>query len=174
MTQQPHPPINDPRDSTRVDRDRRANPVGAYAAITGIVIFTIATFLSWVSTTDPEDPTSGSGYETDTVIPLLAYLGIGLAVALLYAISRARGRQHRGLSLVTMAVGIAAVGIALSYVFDAPGAFERGADLEAEAGPWIGLVGGIVWSIGAGLLAKEPEGDDDWHEARRVTGNSAL
>jgi hypothetical protein len=174
MTHPPLPPTNDPRDATRLDSSRRANPVGAYVAITGIVIFAIATFLSWVSTQDSANPESGSGYETDTVIPLLAYLGIGLAVALLYAISRARGRQHRGLSLVTMAVGIAAVGIALSYVFDAPGAFERGADLEAEAGPWVGLIGGIVWSVGAGLLAKEPEGDDDWHDARRAGNTAAL
>ncbi len=140
-------------------------------AITGIVIFTIATFIDWVSTSDADASTSGSGYETDTVIPLLAFLGLGLAVALLYAASRARGRQHRGLSLVTMAVGIAAVGIALSYVFDAPGAFERGSDLDTEAGAWIGLIGGIVWSIGAGLLAKEPEGDDDWHDAHRIDTN---
>ncbi|MCW2582862.1 MAG: hypothetical protein JWQ53_1652 [Klenkia sp.] len=171
MTTPASNPARPGRTDTHVVGDRRANPVGAYVAITGIVIFTIATFLDWVSTTDPETPTSGSGYETDTVVPLLAYLGLGLAVALLYAASRARGRQHRGLSLVTMAVGIAAVGIALSYVFDAPGAFERGADLETEAGAWVGLAGAVVWSIGAGLLAKEPEGDDDWHDAQRITGN---
>ena len=27
-----------------------------------------------------------------------------------------------------------------------------------------GLLGAIIWSVGAGLLAKEPEGDDDWHD----------
>ncbi len=167
----PTNPSQPRRDGDQVVSDRRANPIGAYVAITGIVIFTVATFIDWVSTTDSDAPTAGSGYETDTVVPLLAYLGLGLAVALLYAASRARGRQHRGLSLVTMAVGLAAVGIALSYVLDAPGAFERGADLNTEAGAWIGLVGGIVWSIGAGLLAKEPEGDDDWHDGQRVATN---
>jgi hypothetical protein len=148
------------RDRAVVDHERRANPMGAYVAAVGVVIFLIATFLDWVSN---DDDTSASGYETDTVIPLIAYLGIGLVVALLYALGRARGRQHRGLSLTAMAVGIAAVLLAVSYLVDAPGAFERGGELETEFGAWLGLLGGIVWSVGAGLLAKEPEGDDDWH-----------
>ncbi|MCW2536077.1 MAG: hypothetical protein JWQ26_1776 [Modestobacter sp.] len=139
--------------------DDRAKPTGAYVAIAGIVVFLIATFLDWVSTTG-EEPTSASGYEADTVIAFTAFIGVGLAVALLYALQRARRRQHRGLSLTTMAVGIAAVLLALAYVFDPPGAFERGADLETEFGAWVGLVGGILWSVGAGLLAKEIEGDD--------------
>ena len=141
--------------------------MGAYLATAGVVVFLIATFLDWVSTDDGSK--TGSGYETDTTIPLVAYLGLGLAAALLYALNRARGRQHRGLSLTTMAVGIAAVLVSLSYVFDAPGAFERGGDLSTEIGAWIGLLGGIIWSVGAGLLAKEPEGDDDWHGTERVT-----
>ena len=144
-----------------LEHSRRANPMGAHVATIGVVVFLIATFLDWVSTTG-EQSTSGSGYETDTTIPLVAFLGIGLVVALQYAVNRARGGQHRGLSLTAMAVGIAAVLLSLSYVFDAPGAFERGADLSTEIGAWIGLLGGIVWSVGAGLLAKEPEGDDDW------------
>lgn len=146
-----------------VEHERRANPMGAYVATAGVVVFLIATYLDWVST---EEDTSASGYETDTVIPLVAYLGLGLVVALFYALGRARGRQHRGLTLTAMAAGIAAVLLSLSYLFDVPGAFERGAELEAEIGVWIGLLGGIVWAVGAGLLAKEPEGDDDWHGAR--------
>jgi hypothetical protein len=141
------------------DRDDRAQPTGAYVAIAGIVVFLIATFLDWVSTTG-EEQTSASGYEADTVIAFTAFLGIGLAVALLYALQRARRSQHRGLTLTTMAVGIAAVLLSLGYVFDPPGAFERGADLTTEVGAWIGLVGGILWAVGAGLFAKEPEGDD--------------
>jgi hypothetical protein len=144
-----------------LEHDRRANTMGAHVATAGVVVFLIATFVKWVST-EGADSTSASGYETDTVIPLLAFLGIGLVVGLQYAANRARGRQHRGLSLTTMAVGIAAVLVSLSYVVDAPGAFERGGDLSTEIGAWIGLLGGIVWSVGAGLLAKEPEGDDDW------------
>jgi len=147
-----------------VARDRRANTTGAHVATAGVVVFLIATFLSWVST-EGADSTSGSGYETDTTIPLVAFLGVGLVVGLQYAATRARGRQHRGLSLTAMAVGIAAVLLSLSYVIDVPGAFERGADLNTEVGAWIGLVGGIIWSVGAGLLAKEPEGDDDWNDA---------
>ena len=153
-----------------VDHERRAHPTGAYVATAGVVVFLIATFLDWVST---EDGTSASGYETDTVIPLVAYLGLGLAVALFYALDRARGRQHRGLTLTAMAVGIAAVLLSLSYLFDVPGAFERGGELGTEMGAWIGLLGGIVWSVGAGLLAKEPEGDDDWHGERVSTDGGA-
>jgi drug/metabolite transporter (DMT)-like permease len=139
--------------------DDRAKPTGAYVAIAGIVVFLIATYLDWVSTTG-ENATSASGYEADTVIAFTAFLGVGLAAALLYALQRARRRQHRGLTLTTMAVGIAAVLLSLGYVFDPPGAFERGADLQTEIGAWIGLLGGIVWSVGSGLLAKETEGDD--------------
>jgi ABC-type Fe3+-siderophore transport system permease subunit len=148
-----------------VEHTRRANTMGAHVATAGVVVFLIATFLTWVST-EGADSTSASGYETDTVIPLLAFLGIGLVVGLQYAATRARGRQHRGLSLTTMAVGIAAVLLSLSYIIDVPGAFERGADLSTEIGAWIGLLGAIVWSVGAGLLAKEPEGDDDWTDHR--------
>ena len=152
-------------------RDRRANPVGAYVATAGVVVFSIATFLDWVSTHD--DTVSGTGYETDSTIPLLAFFGVGLAIALNYAVSRARGRQHRGLSLTAMAAGVAATGLALSYLLDAPGALERGGDYTAELGTWIALVGGLVWTVGAFLLAKEPEGDDDWSDDRTVTGHSA-
>ena len=148
-----------------VRRDHRANPLGAYVATAGVVVFLIATFLDWVSTNGDATAT-GSGYETDTVIPLLAFLGLGLAAALLYALNRARGRQHRGLSLVTMAVGVAATGISLGYVLDIPGAFERTADLSTEVGAFVGLVGAIIWTVGAFLLAKEPEGDDDWSVER--------
>jgi len=149
-----------------------ANPRGAYVATAGVVVFLIATYLDWVST-QGQDGTSASGYETDTTIPLVAYLGVGLVVGVLYALNRARGRQHRGLTLATLAVGIAAVGLALSYLVDAPGAFERGADLTTETGAWVGLVGGLVWSIGAALLAKEPEGDDDWTDNSIHVDNTA-
>ena len=151
--------------------DRRANPMGAYVATAGVVVFLIATFLDWVSTENGE--VTGSGYETDSTIPLVAYLGLGLAAALLYTLNRARGRQHRGLSLTTMAAGIAAAGLALSYLLDAPGALERGGDYSAEVGTWIALIGAIVWAVGAYLLAKEPEGDDDWHGTERVSGHTA-
>jgi hypothetical protein len=71
-----------------------------------------------------------------------------------------------------MAAGIAATGLALSYLLDAPGALERGGDYSAEVGTWIALIGAIVWAVGAFLLAKEPEGDDDWHGTERTTGRT--
>jgi hypothetical protein len=143
---------------------RRANPMGAYIAMAGIVLFTIAVFLDWlsadVSDATQGDSTSVSGYEADSLIPFVAYLGIGLAAALLYAMTRAHRRQHRGLSLTSMAVGIAATLLALSYLIDAPGLSGTGADISAEIGVWIALLGGLLWAAGSGLFAKEIEGDD--------------
>jgi peptidoglycan/LPS O-acetylase OafA/YrhL len=153
-----------------IRRDRRANPMGAYVATAGVVVFVIATFLDWVST---DSDVTGSGYETDTTIPLLAFLGLGLAAAVNYALDRARGRQHRGLSLTTMAVGVAATLVSLSYIIDEPGAFERGGELSVEFGAWVGLIGGLVWAVGAFLLAKEPEGDDDRADERAIAGHTA-
>jgi hypothetical protein len=146
--------------------------MGAYVATAGVVVFLIATFLDWASTEDGS--VTATGYETDTTIPLMAFLGLGLAAAVLYALNRARGRQHRGLSLTTMAAGIAAAGLALSYILDAPGALERGGDYSAEVGAFIGLVGAIVWAVGAFLLAKEPEGDDDWHGTEHRTAGQST
>jgi hypothetical protein len=79
-----------------VEHERRADPTGAHVATAGVVVLLIATLLDRVST---EDGTSASGYEADTVIPVVAHLGLGLAVAPLYAIGRTRGRQHRGQTL---------------------------------------------------------------------------
>lgn len=144
---------------------RRANPLGAYVAIAGIVLFTIAVFLDWLSVDGdgaaPADADrSVTGYETDALIPWIAYLGIGLAAALLYAMARATRRQHRGLTLTSMAVGIAATLLALSYLIDAPGVSEIGDDLSAEIGVYLALLGGLLWAAGSGLFAKEIEGDD--------------
>jgi len=134
---------------------RRANPMGAYVTTAGVALFTIATFLGWIQTDDK----SFSGYEADTVIPFTAYLGIGFAAALLYAAKRATRRQHRGLSLSSMAAGVAATGLALSYLFEVPGGAERKASFDTEFGVYLGLIGALVWALGSFLLAKEPEGD---------------
>jgi hypothetical protein len=37
----------------------------------------------------------------------------------------------------------------------------------------VGLVGAIVWTVGAFLLAKEPEGDDGWSTERLTAGHTA-
>lgn len=102
-----------------------------------------------------------SGYEADSLIPFIAYLGIGLAVALFVASGRAERGQHRGLTLTAMAVGIAAVLQTVATIIDIPGSVERGDDLSTEIGVYVALVGALVWAVGAGLLAKEVEGDPE-------------
>jgi ABC-type Fe3+-siderophore transport system permease subunit len=156
-------------------RARRANPMGLYVTLAGIALFTIAVFLDWLST-DAEDAAQGqsvSGYEGDSLIPFVAYLGIGLAAALLYAMTRAHRRQHRGLTLTSMAVGIAATLLALSYLIDAPGVSEGGRDLSPEIGVWLALIGGLVWAAGSGLFAKEIEGDDHVDDTAYGRGRAA-
>jgi ABC-type Fe3+-siderophore transport system permease subunit len=153
-------------------RTRRANPMGAYVAIGGIALFTIAVFLDWLSVDSGDTDRSVSGYEGDSLIPFVAYLGIGLAAALLYAMTRADRRQHRGLTLTSMAVGIAATLLALSYLIDVPGVSEGGDNLSAEIGVWLALVGGLLWAGGSALFAKETEGDDH-HDTTYDRGLSA-
>src|SRR5512144_2059085 len=84
----------------------RARSTGLAVAGIGIVIFNIAPFMNWVDRRGPVGPRTG--YETDSLVPFIAYLGIGLLLAMAYAMKRAFRGQHRGLTLVSMAVGIAA------------------------------------------------------------------
>ena len=58
-----------------------------------------------------------------------------------------------------MAAGVAAIGLALSYLFDTPGAAERGTGWDGEVGIYIGLLGALTWTVGSFMLANEPEGD---------------
>ena len=51
-------------------------------------------------------------------MPWVGFLGISLAIALLYATSRADRRQHRGLSLASMAVGPATLLLTIAFVLD--------------------------------------------------------
>ena len=158
-------------------RSRRASPMGAYVTLAGVALFTIAVFLDWLSTDIADaaqvEGRSVSGYETDPLIPFVAYLGIGLAAALLYAMSRAHRRQHRGLTLTSMAVGIAATLLALSYLIDAPGISEGGRDISPEIGVWLALIGGLLWAAGSGLFAKEIEGDDHLDDTAYGRGRAA-
>ena len=147
----------------------RANLTGMYVAIAGIVIFNLAVFLDWAT---PEGEDDGfSGYESDSLWPFAAYLGIGFAVALLYASRRAYRNQHRGLSLASMAVGTAVAIQCVAWLIDVPGAAERQSELGADIGTWLGLLGAVLWAAGSGLLAKEPEGDPE-HDRLRSRGTS--
>jgi hypothetical protein len=139
---------------------RRARPTGLAVAAAGILVFNIAPFMNWL---DPQgdDLNPRTGYESDSLVPFIAYLGIGLLVAMAYAGKRARRGQHRGLTLVSMATGIAATLWAIAYAFSPMGALERGDDLTAQIGIYVAILGAALWAVGSGLLAKEIEGDDD-------------
>jgi len=56
-----------------------------------------------------------------------------------------------GASLTSMAVGIAATLLALSYLIDAPGISEGGRDISPEIGVWLALLGGLLCAAGCGL-----------------------
>jgi hypothetical protein len=141
----------------RVEIERvRANCTGLYVAIAGVVIFNIAVFLEWATT----DNDGFSGYESDSLWPYAAYLGLGFAVAMLYAAKRAYRRQHRGLTLASMAVGLATVLQCIAWLIDIPGAAERNTG-DPSYGVWIGLLGALLWTIGSAIFAKEPEGDPE-------------
>ncbi|WP_127126533.1 hypothetical protein [Georgenia sp. SYP-B2076] len=138
---------------------RRAKTTGLATAAAGIVVFNISPFLNWVNPGGGADPRTG--YETDSLVPFIAYLGLGLLAALIYAGKRARRGQHRGLTLVSMAVGIAATIQCLAFALNPMGGLERGDDLSSDIGVYVGLIGALIWAIGSYLFAKEIEGDDE-------------
>ncbi len=144
--------------STRVT-PRRTRTTGLAVAGAGIVLFNIAPFLNWVDPGGDADPRTG--YETDSLVPFIAYLGLALLAAMAYAMKRAHRGQHRGLTLVSMAVGLAATLQCLAFSINPMGGLERGDNLQAQIGVWVGLLGAIVWAVGSGLLAREIEGDDN-------------
>jgi uncharacterized membrane protein YidH (DUF202 family) len=145
--------------STTPVRTRRAKPTGLAVAGAGIVLFNISPFLNWVDPEGGADPRTG--YEADSLVPFIAYLGLGLLVALVYAAQRARRGQHRGLTLVSMAVGVAATLQAVAFALNPMGGLERGDDLDPQIGVYLAIVAAAIWAIGSGLLAKEIEGDDE-------------
>lgn len=137
----------------------RAKSTGLAVAALGIIVFNVSPLLNWVNPEDDADPRTG--YETDSLIPFVAYLGIGLLVAMLYAGKRARRGQHRGLTLVSMAVGIAATIQSLAFAINPMGGLERGDDLATDIGVWVALAGAVVWALGSFMLAQQVEGDDE-------------
>lgn len=144
-------------DRVEVD-DRRAGKAGLAVAGLGIVIFNVAPFMNWVDPSGDADPRTG--YAADSLVPFIAYLGLGLLLAMVYAASRARRGQHRGLTLVSMAVGLAATIQCIAFALQPMGGLERGDDLSAQIGVYVGIIGAALWALGSGLLAKEIEGDD--------------
>ena len=153
--------------STTTTRDtRRAKTTGLAVAAVGIVVFNISPFLNWVNPDEGADPRTG--YETDSLVPFIAYLGLGLLVALFYAGKRARRGQHRGLTLVSMAVAVAAALQCLAFGLNPMGGLERGDNLAADLGVWVGFLGAAIWAVGSFLLAKEIEGDDEHVDAVRT------
>lgn len=152
--------MSTPNDRTATQHTRRAKSTGLAIAAAGIVVFNVSPLLNWVN---PEGDDPRTGYETDSLVPFIAYLGIGLLVAMVYAAKRARRGQHRGLTLVSMAVGIAATVQCLAFALNPMGGLERGDDLSTDIGVWVGVVGALVWAVGSFLLAKEIEGDDEHH-----------
>ena len=139
---------------------RRAATTGLAVTGAGVLLFNIAPFMNWV---DPEgDVNPRTGYESDSLVPFIAYLGIGLLVALVYAGKRARRGQHRGLTLASMATGIAATLWSIAYALNPMGTLERG-NASAQVGIFVAIIGAALWAVGSGLLAKEIEGDDRDH-----------
>lgn len=147
---------------THDDDNDRANPIGAYIAALGAIITLVSVWLGWVSLGEGESEAStASGYEADGVVPLMGYLAVGFAVALLYATVRADRRQHRGLSLASMAVGLASLLWAVSYLIDPISTIQLADNVTTEIGVWIAILGTLLWTVGSFVLANEPEGDID-------------
>ena len=138
---------------------RRARSTGLAVAAAGILIFNVSPFLNWV---DPRGDANPPHRLRDRLAYPLHRLsgprpvgGDGVRDE-----QRPTG-QHRGLTLVSMAVGIAATLQCLAFAINPMGALERGDDLATQIGVYLGLLGAVIWAIGSGLLAKEIEGDDD-------------
>ncbi|MBC7290845.1 MAG: hypothetical protein H5T83_05855 [Actinotalea sp.] len=149
---------NAPTSAPRNTRTLAAKTTGLAVAAAGVAVFNISPFLNWVDPADSADPRTG--YETDSLVPFIAYLGIGLIVAMGYAVKRARRGQHRGLTLVSMAVAVAAALQCLAFALNPMGGLERGDDLSAQIGVYVGLIGALIWTYGSYTFAQQIEGDD--------------
>lgn len=158
--------------NTDVHDDNRANPMGAYITTLGTLIVLISVWLNWVTIGQGDETgRASSGYEADSIVPWMGFLGISLAIALLYATSRADRRQHRGLSLASMAVGLATLLFTIAFALDpiATRQYTPDDNISTEFGLYIAMLGALIWTIGSFLLAKEPEGDIERDTVRTET-----
>ena len=147
-------------DRSRTARDtRRAGAKGLGVAALGAVVLNVAPFMDWVQFEGTGQ--ARVGYETDSLVPFTAYLGLGFLLALAYARKRAHRGQHRGLTLASMAVALATTVQSIAFALCPMGGLERGGGLTPEIGVYVAIVGAALWALGSGLLAKEVEGDDD-------------
>jgi len=161
---------------------RRARLTGLIIAAVGIVILNVSPFLDWVEVNgnDNGQSVNRTGYETDSLVPFMAYLGVGALIAMLAAAQRAWRGQHRGLTLAAMALGVAVTLQCLAFAIEPMGGLERGDDLDVQIGVWVGLVGAAIWTIGCAIFSAEIEGDDHdpndnytYEEGRSGTGSVA-
>ncbi|WP_432492602.1 hypothetical protein [Kineococcus auxinigenes] len=143
---------------------RRSSGKGLGVAALGVVVLNVSPFLDWVQFDGTDQ--ARVGYETDSLVPFVAYLGLGFLLALAYARKRARRGQHRGLTLASMAVALATTLQCIAFALHPMGGLERGDGLTPEIGVYVGILGAAIWAIGSGLLAKEVEGDDDTRDVR--------
>jgi len=146
--------------------------VGAYIATLGAVILLVSVWLDW-ATKGPGDSEGDpvSGYEADGLIPFMGYLALGFALALLYATIRADRRQHRGLSLASMAAGLASLLWCVSFLIDPISTAQYNENISTEIGVYVGAAGALLWTLGSFLIAKEPEGD---HESGRTVSSHTV
>ncbi len=60
------------------------------------------------------------------------------------------------------------------FALNPMGGLERGDDLGAAVGVYVGILGAALWAIGSGLLAKEVEGDDEHRDVDVRAGQSST
>ena len=154
MTSTTTPGSHAPRTTTR-----RAATTGLAVSAAGALVLNVAPFMNFVDPDGTADPRTG--YETDSLVPWMGYLAIGMVVAMAYAAKRARRGQHRGLTLASMGTALAAALWFVAFSLNPMGGLERGDDLAPQIGVFVAILGSALWAIGSGLLAKEIEGDDE-------------
>lgn len=103
----------------------------------------------------------------------MGFFGLGFALALLYATMRADRRQHRGLSLASMAVGLASFLWILFFLFDPISTFQYKRERHHRVRRLHRPAGRADLDRGSFLLAKEPEGDVEEDAAHRTSETHA-